>query len=394
MGHNATAFCDVDLPRTEAAKKHYGAAVVNARTYEDYRKLFDKEASLDAVVIATPDHWHAPIVKRALAAGKHVYCEKPLTHTVADARELRELSKKCNVITQTGNQGSASSNLRRSIELIEAGLFGQITDIYIWHNAHSWPGDTPNIDQADPIPAGLNWDFWCGPSKIRPYKDKLYHPASWRNWFDYGNGFVGDFCCHAFNMPVRALKLEYPNRIEIKGTKLGRDCYPASSRIRYHFAARGDLGPVRIHVYDGGMYPENGELDDLLLTFGKRPRVGCLLIGEKGQLSAGLWNSDCYVKLNGEKKFMGAGNHEKAKSVPQSLPRVRGHMHEWVDAIYGGPKTFADFDLGGHLTEIGLAGNVALRLQQDMEWDGKNMRVPGLPDAERYVCQEHRAQWL
>ena len=151
---------------------------------------------------------------------------------------------------------------------------------------------------------------------------------------------------------------------------------------------------MQINVYDGGMYPENGELDDLLPTFGNRPRIGCLLRGEKGQLSAGLWNSDCYVKLNGEEKFKGAANHEKAKTIPQRLPRVAGHMNEWVDAIYGGPKTFANLDLGGHLTEIGLAGTVALRLQQDIDWDGKNMRVPGNPDADRFIRTEYRTQWL
>ncbi len=394
MGHHAVAFCDVDLPRTEAAKVRYGKPAAKANVYQDYRKLFDKETSLDAVVIATPDHWHTPIVKRAFAEGKHIYCEKPLTHTVAEARELRELSRKSKVITQTGNQGSASSNLRRSIELIEAGLFGQIKDIYIWHNDHPWPGDTQNIDQADPIPAGLNWDFWCGPSKVRPYKTDVYHPFKWRGWFDYGNGFVGDFCCHAFNLPVRALKLDYPNRIEIKATKLGHDCYPSSSRIRYKFPARGNLKAVTIHVYDGGVYPENGELDDLISTFGTRPRVGCFLQGDKGQLSAGLWNSDCYVRLNGEKKFVHAGNHEQAKTIPQRLPRVSSHMKEWVDAIYGGPKTFADFDLGGHLTEIGLTGNVALRLQRDIDWDGQNMRVPGQRDTEHYIRKTNREKWL
>ncbi len=391
-GHNAAAFCDVDLPRTAAAQKRFKTPKAGA--YQDYRELFDKEKSLDAVVISTPDHWHAPIIKRALEAGKHIFCEKPLTHTVAEAREMRELSRKSKVITQTGNQGSASANLRRSIELIEAGLFGQITDIHIWHCPHPWPGDTPNLDQADPIPDGFNWDFWCGPSKVRPYKKGVYHPFKWRGWFDYGNGFVGDFCCHAFNMPVRALKLEYPNRIEVVGTKLGHDCYPASSRIRYRFPARGKLGPVTVHVYDGGMYPENGELDVLLPTFGKRPRVGCLLIGEKGHLSAGLWNTECYVKLSEDKKFLHANKHEAAKAIPERIPRSPGHMDEWVDAIYGKAKTFSNFNFGGHLTEIGLAGNVALRMQCDIEWDGENMCVPGAPEANRYVRKKNREKWL
>ncbi len=391
-GHQAAAFCDVDLPRTDAAKKRFSSP--QARAYQDYRELFDKEKTVDAVVVSTPDHWHAPIVKRAMEAGKHVFCEKPLTHTIAEARELRELARKSKVITQTGNQGSASANLRRSIELIEAGLLGEIRDVHIWHCPHGWPGDTPNLEQADPIPAGFNWDFWCGPSRVRPYKKGVYHPFKWRGWFDYGNGFVGDFCCHAFNMPVRALKLEYPSRIEVVGTKLGYDCYPASSRIRYRFPARGELAPVTIHVYDGGMYPENGELDVLLPTFGKRPRVGCLLIGEKGHLSAGLWNTECYVKLNDDKKFLGANKHEAAKAVPERIPRSAGHMDEWVNAIKGGPATYSDFDFGGHLTEIGLAGNVALRMQRDIDWDGRNMCVPSVPEAGRFVRKVNREKWL
>lgn len=394
LGHNAAALCDVDENQIAKSRAKHGDAAAKATAYTDYRRLFEKETSLDAVVIATPDHWHATICRLALQAKKHVYCEKPLTHTIAESRRLRELSRQSDVVTQTGNQGSASPNLRRSIELIEAGIFGQITDIYIWHPVHAWAGDQARLDQSDPIPKGLNWDFWCGPSKVRPYKQGVYHPHHWRSWFDYGNGFVGDFCCHAFNMPVRALKLEYPDRIAIKGTKLGYDCYPASSRIRYRFPARGDLAPVTMHVYDGGLYPEHGELDVLLPTFGKRPRVGCLLVGEKGHLSAGLWNSDCYVKMKDEQKFRGAGTHPLAQTIPQRLPRVSSHIQEWVDAIQGGPKPFADFDLGGHLTEIGLAGNVALRLQKDIEWDGPNMKVVASKEADPFVHKTNREQWL
>lgn len=394
MGHHAVAFCDVDSRQIAGSMQRHGERVAATRAYEDYRVLFEKEQSLDAVVIATPDHWHLPVCKAAFAAGKHIYCEKPLTHSVAEARALREITRKSKVITQTGNQGSASANLRRSIELIQAGLLGQVTDIHIWHTAHAWPGDTPNVDQADPIPKELNWDFWCGPSVKRPYKEKVYHPFKWRGWFDYGNGFIGDFCCHAFNMPLRALNLDYPNRIEVVGEELGHACYPKASRIRYRFPAKGDRGAVTIHVYDGGMYPENGELDDLVATFGSRPRVGCLLVGEKGQLSAGLWNTDCYVKLNDDAKFVGWQKHEQAKAVPQRLPRVKSHMAEWVDAIYGGPATFSDFDIGGHITEIGLAGNVALRMKRDIDWDGEKMVVPGAPQANQYIRTDARKQWL
>ena len=392
-GHHVAAFCDVDLPRCDAARARFGERSAKANCYQDYRKMFDKEKGIDAVVISTPDHWHAPVIRQAFEANVHIFCEKPLTHTVGEAREIRELSRHSTVVTQTGNQGSASSNLRRSIELIRAGFIGQVTDIHIWHNERAWPM-VADINVADPIPRGFNWDFWCGPSKMRPYKKGVYHPAKWRYWYEYGNGFVGDFCCHAFNMPVRALELDYAHKIEVTGEKMGFDCYPANSIIRYHFKAKANRGPVTMHVYDGGVYPDDDVLHDVLTTFGKRPRVDCLLIGDKGQLKAGLWNTECYVKLNDDEKFVGAGNHEAAKLIPQTLPRVKGHMEEWLDTIYGGPKNFADFDLGGHLTEIGLSGNVALRLRRAIEWDGEKMCVPGSPEADQFIHKQDRKKWL
>lgn len=391
MGHNAVAFCDADLTRAEAAKKQYAD---NARIYQDYRNLFDRENSFDAVVVATPDHWHAPIIKNAFETRKHIYCEKPLTHTIAEAREIREMDRKSDIVTQTGNQGSASANMRRSLELIEAGLFGQITDIYIWHIAREWMGDTLDIDEADPIPAGLNWDLWCGPSLLRPYKKDLYHPKRWRDWFAYGSGFLGDFCCHTFNLPVRALKLEYPTRIDIQGENFGSECVSTNAVVDYHFPKRGDLEATNIHIYDGGRKPENNALDDLIPTFGEIPRTGCLLHGEKGQLSAGLWNTACYVKMEGDEKFVGADKHPAARQIPERFPRVRGHMIEWVDAVLEGKKTFSDFDLGGHLTEIGLAGTLALRMGESIAWDGKKMEVLGRPDAQSYIRAHQRQKWL
>ena len=394
QGHNAVAFCDVDERQIRKTKAARGNRVAKAKEYADYRKLLEKEKSVDAVVIATPDHWHASICKAAMEAGKHVYCEKPLTHTIGEARMLRELTRRSKVVTQMGNQGSASGNMRRSIELIEAGIFGQITDIYVWHDDRPWAGAIPDLDKADPVPDGLNWDFWCGPARVRPYKNGLYHPRRWRDWLAYGNGFLGDFCCHAFNMPMRVLKLEYPERIEVKGTKLAHECYPDSCRVRYRFPARGNLSALTIHVYDGGMYPEEGELDVLQPTWKSRPRHGCLLQGERGALSVGLWNKDGYIKMNDEERFSGAGKHELAKTVPQRLPRVDGHVVEWLDAIKGGPQTFSDFETGGHLTEIGLAGIVALRLGKDIDWDGPNMQIAGSSEADPIVHRNDREEWL
>ena len=277
--------------------------------------------------------------------------------------------------------------------MIAADFFGPITEIHVWHPAHSWPSGVERPEGSDPVSAGLDWDFWLGTAPVRPYKAGSYHPVNWRGWYDFGNGSLGDFCCHAFNMPVRALNLDYPTRIEISGAELGKESYAKACTVRYHFPARGERGPVKLNFYTGGDLPPEDITAALRTSFGSLPRTGCLLIGAKGQLQSGLWNSDCYIKLNDEIKFFGADNHPLAKRVAESIPRVKGHMEEWVDACLGGPKVFSDFDFGGHLTEIGLAGNVALRLQKNIDWDGPNMKVPGMPEADAFIRKEDRAKY-
>lgn len=394
--HNVVAFCDVDPNQIARSKARHKDAVAAVKEYADYRTLIEKERSLDAVVIATPDHWHAPICSAAIRAGLHVFCEKPLTHTVAEARALRQLCRKSKGVTQTGNQGSASPNLRRSIELIQAGFFGQISNVHVWHPAHGWPNGVSRPDGEDPKPQGMNWDFWCGPSPTRPYKNGIYHPAKWRGWYDFGNGSIGDFCCHSFNMPVRALNLGYPTRVEIGGVRnAGLESYASAVTHTFRFAAEGDRAAVNLIYYTGGDdMPPKELLDQLVGTFGKVPRVGAIVEGEKGLLSAGLWNSQCYVKMEGDSKFLGHGSHPEAKKIAQTLPRVRGHFQEWTDAILNGGKTFAPFEFGGHLTEIGLAGTVALRLQRSIDWDGEAMKVKGTPEADALVRKQNRTEWL
>ena len=398
LGENVVAMCDVDSGQISNTKKRHGEAVAGATVYGDYRELFEREKSMDAVVIATPDHWHAPICRAAIAAGKHVYCEKPLTHTVAEARELRTISeaaKSQGIVTQTGNQGSASTNLRRSLELIGAGLFGEISEIHVWHPAHNWPSGEARPGGTDAIPEGLNWDFWLGTAPVRGYKPGIYHPGKWRGWYDFGNGSLGDFCCHGFNLPVRALGLGYPERIEVSGTGMGKESFARSCTVTFHFAGSGERGPVRLVFYSGGDLPPEGVMGGVVRTFGSVPRTGCLMVGSKGELSAGLWNSDCYVRLEGEKKFMGEGNHEVAKAVAKTVKRAEGgHFGEWVDACKGEGEVFADFEHGGHLTEIGLAGIVALKLQKDIAWDGGAMEVVGEPGAAALVSKENRGKWL
>ena len=397
QGHHVAAFCDVDPNQVANSKKRHGDHGAKAEEYRDYRKLFDKEKSIDAVVVATPDHWHAPICKAAMAAGKHVYCEKPLTHTVAEARELRELSKESKVVTQTGNQGSASPNLRRSMELIAADVFGPIREVHVWHPAHGWPSGAKRPEGEDATPKGMDWDFWCGTAPVRPYKSGIYHPAKWRGWYDFGNGALGDFCCHSFNLPLRALYLDYPSKIAVSGEGLGLESFAKSCTVKYTFTKNEKRShDVALNFYTGGGkdLPPDYAVEAAVKTFGGLPRVGCILIGDKGMLSSGLWNSQCYLKMKDEEKYVGEGNHDAAKPVPKSIPRVRGHMHEWVDACLGKGETFANFEHGGHLTEIGLAGILALKLQKEIDYDGAAMKVKGHPEADILVDKKNREKWL
>lgn len=395
LEQNIVALCDVDETRIEAARKTHGAPLTKAKTYKDYRKLLEREKLVDAVVIATPDHWHAAIASRAILSGKHVYCEKPLAHTVAEARHLRELARKSKVVTQTGNQGSASSNFRRSMELVQAGVLGVVREVHIWEPAHGWPNGVDRPAGADPVPEGLDWDFWLGPAPARPYKTGIYHPAQWRGWFDFGGGSISDFCCHNFSLPVRALELEYPNRIEVSGVALHKESFPKSCKVRFSFPARAGHDPVTIQFCSGGELPPAEATDGMAQTWGRVPEGGCLLVGEMGALSVGRWNNQCFLKLKGEREFQSGSNHPVALSVAQTLPRAprERHMLEFIEACQGGAKTFSPFEVGGHVTEIGAAGLVALRLGRDIDWDGAGMKAIGVPEAELLVRPQHRKGW-
>jgi predicted dehydrogenase len=381
---NIVAVCDVDTNRT--GRK-------NAKAYKDYRKLLENAKAFDAVVVGTPDHWHSRICTAAMQAGKHVFCEKPLTHTVAEARALGALAKESKVVTQTGNQGSSSTNFRRSIELIQAGVCGQIKEVHIWHPPHGWPSGTDRPAGEDKIPNGFDWDFWVGPSPMRPYKNEIYHPRKWRGWYDFGGGSIADFCCHSFSMPVKALGLEYPERIEVSGKGLGKESFATSCTVKFHFPAKGKRGPVTINFYTGGDMPRQEALAGMKETFNGPGRTGALVIGEKGTIRAGLWNNECYLKMKGDTKFLGGFKHPAGKDVPLSLPRVSGLVEEWIDACKGKGKTFSPFEFGAHVTEIGCTGIVALRMQKNIEWDGKTMKVNGAPEAEELINPKPRKGW-
>ncbi|MGA2257933.1 MAG: Gfo/Idh/MocA family oxidoreductase [Thermoguttaceae bacterium] len=392
-GANLVALCDPDPAQIEMARADAlnsgGAATKDAKAFEDYRKLLDAAANFDAVLIATPDHWHAPLCKAFMKIGKHIYCEKPLTHSVAEARELRELALGSKVVTQMGNQGSASPSLRRCTEVIKAGALGQIREIYHWGigvtaNEGSAPGE-------DPVPSGFNWDLWVGPSAMRPFKKDVYHPFRWRGWFDFGNGGLADFCCHAINLPMRALDLGYPERlvVNIKDGKQPAD-KPA---LEFHFPARGNLVPLTLYWHGDGQ-PPAAVIQPLVDVYKDKVPGGIMILGEKGCIYTSHWNTDGLIRLVGEARLKDVLPHPATRGVSQSLPRSKGHGQEWIDACRGEGRTFSDFDIGGKLTEIGLVGVVAIRTGKSLDWDGEKMQATNAPEAARFVRTEYRTKWL
>jgi hypothetical protein len=388
-GGHVVALCDPDERQLAAP----AALAGSPRVYDDYRKLLREAKDIDAVVIATPDHWHAPLCRAAMRAGKHVYCEKPLTRTIGEARELRVLARRSPVVTQLGNQGSAFATLRRSVELAQAGALGQITEVHTWMKAVP-PSNPADPVDADPIPAGFNWDLWLGPAPVRPYKERLYHPGRWRNWYDFGSGRLGDFACHGFNLPMRALELGHPDRIEFEAPRVSHQRYFSGTNVRLHFPARGRLAPVTLYWHDGESGVPAARLEPLLAVYKKPPFSGCLLVGERGFIYATIWGENAIIQLAGEPRPRGVLEHEATKDVPVTLPRTANHMAEWLQACRGRGRTFSDFEVGGHLTELSLVGALALRVGRAIDWDGERMRVPGADDAAAFVHAEDRKQWL
>jgi hypothetical protein len=339
---NIIAFCDVDSTIGLDLRAQYPKATY----YQDFRKMLDKEKTLDALNIAVPDHMHAYIAAAAMQMGKHVYVQKPLAHSVYEARLLRRLAAENKVATQMGNQGSAADGLRRGVEVIQAGVIGQVHDVYVWSNRPIWPQGLQRPEGEDPVPDGLDWDMWIGTAPFRPFKGKnptasqqypnYYHTFNWRGWVDFGTGALGDMACHTCNLPFRALKLGYPTEIEAESVDLTKDCYPIKSSIRFQFPAREGLGPVTFRWYDGGnRLPAGGrgyhdgnnkppaEVTADLLTMSDRiPGSGCLMVGDKGQIfSPDDYGTQFFLKLKDEKEFAPGSSHPAVQSIPITIPR-------------------------------------------------------------------------
>ncbi|MEW6355555.1 MAG: Gfo/Idh/MocA family oxidoreductase [Planctomycetota bacterium] len=386
---NIVALCDVDHEYAAKAFKQYP----QAKVYADYRQMLEKEKGIDAVMIATPDHTHAVIAMAAIQAGKHVYCEKPLTHDVYEARTLAKAARESKVVTQMGIQGHSMEGARLVCEWIQAGAIGEVTEVDAWctlsyyppGRAHWSPKWLRRPEETMPVPEKLNWDVWIGPAKMRPYH-RAYHPGCWRAWWDFGNGMMGDRGVHTLDPVIWAIKLGYPESVDATSLDLNPDTHPLASVVTFRFPAREGLPPVKLTWYDGLRPPRPPELEDGRIM--GHPEGGAFFKGTKGNLACGIYaESPRLIPESAMKEFL-------PNRPPKTIPRVEGGHHEdWIRACKSGGKAGAHFEYGALVTEICLLGNIAKRVDGRIEWDAQNMKVTNLADANQYVRTEYRQGW-
>jgi len=392
-GCECPCFAEVDTRRVENVKKHWP----DAKGYQDYRAMFEKEAkNFDAVMVSTPDHHHYPATLIAMQLGKHVYTEKPLTHTIWEARQLlRAYEKYPKVVTQMGNQGHANEGNRLIVEWIQQGAIGTVKEAHCWTNRPVWPQPVQTPEGEDPVPAELDWDVWIGPAPMRKFKTRgdekhdVYHPFSWRGWWDFGGGALADMACHTMDCVYWAMDPPAPTEVEVvECGPMPEGNFPASSKLRFHFPARGAQPAFDFFWYDGGLMPDKPahleEGRDL-------PKTGALFIGDKASLlSAGdVGNSprlipEAYMQQWGKPK--------------RTIKRSPGHFTEWHMACRGEqPREFArsNFSYSAPFSELVLLGNLALRAGKGRTfgWDSKNMKIVGMPELQQFVDKTYRAGW-
>jgi predicted dehydrogenase len=371
------ALCDVDEQYLNRAKEKHS----QAKGYRDFRKMLEQK-DLDAVLVGTPDHIHAVATVAALRSGRHVYCEKPLTHTISECRVVEEMAKKYNRVTQLGTQIHAGKNYRRVVELIQTGAVGPVREVHVWVGASYGGMERPKT--TPPVPASLDWDLWLGPVPYRPYHPD-YAPFKWRNWWAFGGGTMSDFGCHFMDLPHWALELRHPLTVEtVDGPPVHPESTPPWLIMHYEYPERKKansadmLPPVKLIWYHGGKHPDS--LDEEQVQYF---RSGVLFVGEKGRLLADYTRN----QLLPEKDFVGF--KKPAPFIPNSV----GHHKEWIEAIRNGGTTTCNFDYSGALTEAALLGNVAYRVGKKLDWDAKALKARNCPEADQYIQHQYRAGW-
>ncbi len=403
---NIVALCDVDKNHAAHTFKKYP----NAKQFTDYRKMLDEVKEIDGIVVGTPDHHHAFASMEGFKRGKHVYCEKPLTHSVWEARQVAKAAREAKVATQMGNQGQASEETRHLCELVWSGVIGPVREAHIWTDRPSqglfneyWPQGVPRPKETPPVPSSLDWDLWIGPAPMRPY-NPIYVPFRWRGWWDFGTGALGDIGCHAMDPVFRALKLGAPLTVQGSSTRVNQDTFPLGSMVTYTFPARSaepqaintftrglsgaaaggvEMPACKLVWYDGGLrpprpagLPEGRQMGD----------NGRLLVGDKGFiLGNSVYPESCA---------------EAAREIQKTIARSPGHYREWIEACKGGKSAGSNFDFAGPLAESVLLGNVALRVQlreeltlYTLQWDPENLKFKNLEDANKFVRRDYREGW-
>ena len=385
---NIVALCDVDEQQAAGTFKQFP----NARRYQDFRVMLDKEKQLDAVVVATPDHTHAVATMAAIQHGKHVYCEKPLTRTVHEARTIAKAAAQAKVATQMGNQGMAFEGNRLIKEWLGAGVIGPVREVHVWSDRPThrgklplwWPQAIERPADTPPVPAHLNWDLWLGPAPWRPYHP-AYVPFRWRGWWDFGSGGLGDMGIHNLAPVFSALQLGPPVSVHASSTPVFKESVPEASTVHFQFAARGEQPPVKVHWYDGGLLPARP--DELEPNRPLDPEDGIIFVGDHGKILVEGWG--------GEKpRLIPEARHQAFTPPLKTLPRSIGHHEEWIQACKLGTPTESNFGFAGPLTEAVLLGSLAIRLGGErLEWDSVNLKIPNLPEAEELLHYKYRQGW-
>jgi len=429
-GGKFVALCDVDGNRAGKTFESFP----DAKRYSDFRIMLEKEKGIDAVTVSTPDHTHAIASLMAMSLGKHVYCQKPLTHSIYEARLMAQAARYYKVQTQMGNQAHAGEPIRRAVELVRAGIIGPVREVHAWTNRPIWPQGQKALEERSRLadqskPADLDWDLWLGPAPMRKY-NACYVPFKWRGWWDYGTGALGDMACHIMDMPYWALDLGSPLSVEAESGGRTMETGPYWSTITYRFASRqtvggGKLGSaagpkaavkapaVKYVWYDGSKDGKQNAPYDLLKKAtgqanlngtsklvaddgGRRKkkappaiddprRWDMILVGDDGMMLFRRSGAD-WIAVSGDRQ-------EKFADVPETVRRVPNEDVEWMEACKGGPKALSSFDYSGLLTEMVLLGNLAVRLGKKIEWDAKKLKATNAPEADELIRREYRKGW-
>jgi predicted dehydrogenase len=374
QSQNIAALADVNENHLETAGKRFP----KAKRYADWRRLLDQK-DLDAVVISTPDHHHAPACVAAMKRGKHVYCEKPLAHSVHEARAVQDTYKKGKVATQMGTQIHATDNYRRVVELIQGGVIGPVREVHVWCDRVGFAPGTTRPKDTPPVPKHLHWNLWLGPAPERPYHPSYLGGCTvWEQWWDFGNGCLGDMGSHLIDLPFWALKLRDPISVEAEGCNRSEECYPQWLVVRWEHPATPERPALKLTWHDGGKKPPSPPGHDLA-----KWGIGVLFIGEKGQLLADYGRRF----LLREEKF------KDFQPPKPSIPPSLGHYEEWIHGCKTGAPTLCNFDYSGKLIEHNLLGSVAFRVGKKLQWDCAEFKAANCAEADKYLRRAYRGGW-